>query len=236
EDESLRAVILVVDSRGGSALASELVRRAVRRLADKKPVVAFVDQVAASGGYMVAVAAHAIVATPTSIVGSIGVFGGKFEISGLLDKLGVGRAVLKQGRNAALESGFTPWTDDERAALDREIEQTYRDFLGAVGEGRKRPVEEIEPLAGGRIYTGRRAKELGLVDELGGFEAALAKAQSLAGVLAQPDVVAIEAPSSPMAALTRVRGLAEVRDLLGSLAGERVFALDQTWLRIHPKP
>lgn len=230
EDRSIRAVVLAIDSRGGSSLASELVLRAVRRTAEKKPVVAFFDRVAASGGYMAAVGASAIVAAPHALTGSIGVFGGKLEISGLLDRLGVGRAVLKRGANASLESSFVPWTEGERAVLDREIEETYRDFLAIVAEGRKRPVEEIEPLAGGRVYTGRRARELGLVDELGGFEEAVAKAASLAGIAETPEVIAIEPPTRGLAGLARAWRSSEALRLLAFLAQERVFAFDKAWV------
>jgi protease-4 len=171
-----------------------------------------------------------------AITGSIGVFGGKFEISGLLDKLGVGRAVLALGANAAMESGFQPWSEGERAALDREIEQTYRDFLAAVAEGRKRRVEEVEPLAGGRVYTASRAKEAGLVDELGGFEDAVAKAAGMAGLKKKPDVVLIDVPAKTLSALTGVKGFAEAARWLLPLAEERLFALDETWVRLRPEP
>jgi len=226
EDRSLKAIVLAIDSRGGSSLASELILRAVRRAADRKPVVAFVDHVAASGGYMAAVGASAVVAAPLSITGSIGVFGGKFEFSGLLDRLGVGRAVLRLGRNAALESGFEPMSEAERAALDREIEATYRDFLAAVAEGRGRPVGEIEPLAGGRVYTGRRALELGLVDELGGLDEAVARAAALAGLSRAPALVQVAQASRPLAGLSGVRGLSQALEELGALGRERVFAFD----------
>lgn len=235
DDDAVKAVVLAIDSRGGSALASELIRRAVRRLAEKKPVVAFVDHIAASGGYMAAVGAREIVAARASITGSIGVFGGKFEISGLLDRLGVGRAVLKLGKHAALESAFQPWTDDERAALDREIEQTYREFLKVVAEGRRKDVGAIEPLAGGRVYTGARAREAGLVDALGGFEDAVGRAAALAGLPAEPDVVAVEVPSRPLSGLSGVRGLADAWGSLAALAQERVFAIEEFPIRTNPK-
>jgi len=236
DDKSLRAVVLSIDSRGGSSLASELILRAVRRLAEKKPVVAFLDRVAASGGYMAAVGAPVIVATPNSITGSIGVFGGKFEISGLLDKLGVGRAVVKLGKNAALESAFSPFSDEERASMDREIEETYRDFIKVVAEGRKRPVEQIEPLAGGRVYTGRRAVHAGLVDLTGGFEDAVAKAAELAQIKGQPDLVAVDVPARSLSALSGLRGLSDALQALLPLAEERVFAFEESGIRIRPEP
>ncbi|HEY3445632.1 MAG TPA: signal peptide peptidase SppA [Myxococcales bacterium] len=235
EDDSIKAIVLAIDSRGGSSLASELVLRAVRRAAAQKPVVAYIDHIAASGGYMAAVGAPTIIASPSAITGSIGVFGGKFEISGLLDKLGVGRTVLALGEHAAMESGFQPWSEGERAALDREIEQTYRDFVGVVAEGRKRKAEEIEPLAGGRVYTATKAKEVGLIDELGGFEDAVAKAAGMAGLKKKPDVVLVEVPAKMLSALSGVKGLAGAAKLLMPLAEERVFAMDETWVRVRPK-
>lgn len=235
EDDSIRAIVLSIDSRGGSSLASELVLKAVRRAAAKKPVVAYIDHVAASGGYMAAVGAPTIIASPSAITGSIGVFGGKFEISGLLDKLGVGRTVLALGAHAAMESGFQPWSEPERAALDREIEQTYRDFLAVVAEGRKRKVEEIEPLAGGRVYTSTRAKEVGLVDALGGFEDAVAKAAALAGLKKKPDVVLVDVPAKAFSALGGVKGLSDAVKELLPLAEERVFALDEAFVRLKPR-
>ncbi|MGC4113883.1 MAG: signal peptide peptidase SppA [Myxococcales bacterium] len=236
EDDSIKAIVVAIDSRGGSSLASELVLRAVKRAAAEKPVVAYIDHVAASGGYMAAVGAPTIIASPSAITGSIGVFGGKFEISGLLDKLGVGRTVLALGEHAAMESAFQPWSEGERAALDREIEQTYRDFLAVVAEGRKRKSEEIEPLAGGRVYTATKAKEVGLVDELGGFEDAVAKAAKLAGLEKKPDVALIEVPARALSALAGVKGYSDVAKLLVPLAEERVFALDETWVRLRPEP
>jgi protease-4 len=232
-EKRVKAIVLHIDSRGGSSLASELMLAAVRRAAGEKPVVAFVDRVAASGGYMAAVGASHIVAAPAAITGSIGVFGGKFELSGLLERLGVGKARVQLGRNAALESPFEPWTEDERAALDREIEETYQDFLAAVAAGRRLGVEQVAPLAEGRIYTGRRARELGLVDEVGDFEDAVRKAGELSGLGARPVVVALEAPARSLRALAGPKAaLAALR----ALSTERLFAFDPGFPRIDPEP
>jgi protease-4 len=221
KDDSIRAIVLHIDSRGGSSLASDLIREAVRRAAAVKPVVAYVDRVAASGGYLAAMGATCFLAAPGAITGSIGVFTGKLEFSRLMQTLGLGKTVLRMGESSAIESAFEPWNEHERAALDREVEETYQSFLKAVSEGRKRPVDQIAPLAEGRVYTGQRAFELGLVDGLGSFEDAIAKAAELAKMKKKPRVVAIEAPSRGLRALAGPKALFA---LYRPLEAERVFA------------
>ncbi|MGI5865285.1 MAG: signal peptide peptidase SppA [Myxococcales bacterium] len=235
EDHRIKALVLHIDSRGGSSLASELMLKAVKRVAEKKPVVTFVDRVAASGGYMAALGGTHFVIAPNAITGSIGVFSGKFEISRLLEWLGVGTAVLRMGANSAIESPFEPWSEAERATLDKEIEETYRDFLRSVAEGRRMPVEKVEPLAEGRVYTGRRAQALGLADELGGFEEAVRKAAELAGLRKKPAVVAIGVPSRSLRALTGPKAT-EVFEALRPLEAERVFAHAGWWPHLEPEP
>lgn len=185
EDPSVRAVLLAIDSRGGSALASELVRRAVERCAAEKPVVACVDRIAASGGYLVAVPAHRLVAGPTAVLGSIGVFAGKFEISGLAAAFGIDAALVERGAHASMLSPLRPFSASERAALEREIDETYRDFVRAVARGRRLDEAAVAARAEGRIFSGRAALAQGLVDELGGFEDAVARACELAHL--EPD-------------------------------------------------
>jgi len=236
EDASLKAVVLAIDSRGGSSLASELILRAVRRLAEKKPVVAFIDGVAASGGYMAALGAAKIVISPTALTGSIGVFGGKFEASSLLDRLGVGRAIIRKGERATLESPMGPWSEAARAAIDREIDEIYRDFLKQVADARKMTVERAHELAEGRVYTGRKAHSLGLVDELGGFEDAVRLAASRAKLTREPQGVRVSTPSHPLQALAGPRRGAAIRELFLPLSAERVFALAEWWMRIDPLP
>ena len=179
-DRRSKAVVLYIASPGGSALASELILEAVQRVAKKKPVIAFVDRVAASGGYMAALGAREIWATPHAIVGSIGVFGGKFDASELLGKLGIHRTQIVRGRNAGLYSPMRGFTEDERAAMEREMEETYQTFLEFVAKARGRTKEEIHALAEGRVYSGTRALGVGLVDKTGGFEEACRHAMELA--------------------------------------------------------
>jgi protease-4 len=169
----VRGVVLHVDSPGGSALASDRIHHELVQLAAEKPLVACMANVAASGGYYVAAPAHTIVAQPTTITGSIGVVSARFVLDPLLARLGVATEVLQRGAHARLLDPFLPIADDDRATLDRELEQIYRAFLAVVAAGRRRPVSEIEPLAQGRVWTGADACSHGLVDRLGGFEDAL---------------------------------------------------------------
>lgn len=173
QDPRVRGVVLHIDSPGGSAVASDHIHHEVTRLAEVKPVVAYLSNVAASGGYYIAVGACSIVAQPQSITGSIGVVSARVAVGPLLARLGISVDVLKRGARADLFSTTRRLEEGERAALEREIDSFYRTFLGVVARGRGRPVEEIEPLAGGRVYTGAEAHARGLVDKLGGFDAAL---------------------------------------------------------------
>jgi protease-4 len=180
-DGSSSAAVLYVNSPGGSALASELVLAEVRRLAARKPVVAYVDRVAASGGYMVALGAREIWASPGSILGSIGVFAGKFDLSELLSRLGVHREVLSRGDHAGLMTSARPLSAPERDALEAEVEEVYSRFVELVAEHRKLGPEAVRARGEGRVYTASRAQEAGLVDTLGSFEAACTRAFALAG-------------------------------------------------------
>ena len=180
-DRRSPAALLYVNSPGGSALASELVLAEVRRLAARKPVVAYVDRVAASGGYMVALGAREIWASPGSIIGSIGVFGGKFDLSPLLSRAGVHREVLSRGEHAGLLTSARPLSASEREALEADVEEVYARFVELVAEARKLAPAEVRERGEGRVYTAARAKEAGLVDALGSFEGACAQALFLAG-------------------------------------------------------
>ena len=175
------AVVLYVSSPGGSAPASEMILEAVRRLAAKKPVVAYFDRVAASGGYMAVCGAREVWAGRGAIAGSIGVFAGKFDASELLARLGVHRELITRGHNAGLHSAARPFTEHERRSLEAEVEETYQSFLEIVAEARGRTREEIHARGEGRVYSAGRALEEGLVDRIGGFEDACRRALELAG-------------------------------------------------------
>lgn len=207
EDPRVRGVVLHVDSRGGSALASDRMLHAIRKLAEKKPVVAYMGDTAASGGYMVAVGAALIVAQPTTVTGSIGVVAARFVLEPLLDKLGIGVEVLKRGDRADMLSASRRLSDDERGVLEGQIDEIYRSFLRVVAEGRSRSVDEIEPLAGGRVWSGRDAVARGLVDKLGGFDLALAEVRQRIGPGAErldPIVISPPRVRPPAALLPRL--------------------------------
>jgi protease-4 len=185
EDKTVKAIVLRVDSPGGSALASDLIWGEVVRC--KKPVIASMSDVAASGGYYVAMGAQKIYAEPSTLTGSIGVFGGKMALEGVYDKVGVHTDVIARGANAGIFSTTTPFTPSEKEAMTALIHDTYDQFLDKAVEGRKKagcelPREKLEKLAGGRIWTGRQAKDNGLVDELGTLDEAVAAAKKAAGV------------------------------------------------------
>jgi protease-4 len=174
-DRRALGVLLWVDSPGGSAEASDLIHREVVRVKERKPVVAYFGEVAASGGYYVAAHANAIVAQPLGLTGSIGVVSARFLASQLLDRVGIRTEVLRTGPHADIFSPHRPLTDDERGLMNRELDAFYESFVALVADGRGRPVEDIEPLARGRVWLAVDAHRHGLVDELGGMDTALAR-------------------------------------------------------------
>lgn len=176
-------VILHVDSPGGSALASDLIHREVVRLREKKPVVAYMGDVAASGGYYVAAPCHRIVAQPTTVTGSIGVISVRLLGHGLAERVGVRPQGLRSAPHADIHSPFRILDDGERALLTAETEAIYDAFVNVVAEGRKRPREEIERVARGRVWSGADAARLGLVDDTGGMDRAIAVLRELAPAL-----------------------------------------------------
>ena len=181
-DDSVKAVVLRIDSGGGSAQASELIWRAVAELKARKPVVVSMSDVAASGGYYIASGATKIFALEDTLTGSIGVVGGKLAPQAALAKLGVHAYPIGRGKRATMMASFAPWTADERAVIQRSMDAVYQVFLGRVADGRHKPREAIHAIAQGRVWTGAKAKELGLVDAIGGLDAALAEARTLGKV------------------------------------------------------
>jgi protease-4 len=175
-DANVKAIVIRIDSPGGSALASEVMWQAVRRAAAKKPVIISVGTMAASGGYYLASAGDRIFADNTAIVGSIGVVGGKFVLKDLFDKLGVHTETFKRGTNAGLFNMDEPWTDRQRTMVTNWMKQTYEQFTQRVMSTREGKIKDIDTVARGRIFLARQAKELGMVDEIGGINDALAYA------------------------------------------------------------
>jgi protease-4 len=182
-DDSVKAVVLRVDSPGGSALASEQIWHAVQAVkAARKPVVVSMGAVAASGGYYIACAADAIWAQPNTLTGSIGVVGGKLVLGGALSKVGVSVVEMGRGKRSLLMSTARRWSSDERTVIENEMRAVYGVFKQRVADGRKRKPEDIEPIAQGRVWTGLTAKDNGLVDRIGGLSDALADARTRAGL------------------------------------------------------
>jgi protease-4 len=211
ESKQAKSILLHIESRGGSATASELIHAAVQRAAKEKPVLCYVDGIAASGGYMVAVAAKQIWCAKEAIVGSIGVFGGKFDVEGLFAALQVGVDSIQRGKHAGLNSPFRPWSTDELAVLDREIEETYRDFVRLVAEGRHLTEDVVHGLGEGRIFTGVRAEQAKLVDGLCGFGEAIAKTYALGGLDAEAPLAWIDATPRTTSPLQLLRGATRER-------------------------
>ncbi|HWE39670.1 MAG TPA: signal peptide peptidase SppA [Isosphaeraceae bacterium] len=230
KDPTVKAIVLRVDSRGGSALASDLMWREVVRI--EKPIVASMSDYAASGGYYLSMGADKVFAEPGTITGSIGVIGGKIAVGGLLEKLGVTTDTITVGKNGTFLSMTKPFTDDEKAAMRRLMEETYKQFVSKAAEGRKMKYDDLEKLARGRVYTGRRAKELGLVDEVGTLDDALAAAKTLGDLGEDSELLILPRPRSLLESLldpledrdVEARALAPLlpdsaRRALGRLAG-----------------
>jgi protease IV len=181
-DDSIRAIVLRVDSPGGSAIASDVIWREVELTRGVKPVIASMSDVAASGGYYIAMPAHKIVAEPATLTGSIGVVMVKFVIDGTLKKLGMNMEGVSDGRYANLYSPIRPFSPEERAKIQEQMQATYDAFVEKAAAGRHTTPEKIDAIAQGRVWTGQQAKQIGLVDELGGLERALALAKEHAKI------------------------------------------------------
>ncbi len=180
EDASIKAIILRVDSPGGSAVASEIIRREVLLAQKQKPVVVSMSDVAASGGYWIAMSANKIIADQGTITGSIGVVFGKFNISGLYNLLGLSTDQLTTSDNATFLSEQQSFTPAQREIVDKFMREIYNNFTKGVAEGRKMKVDDVDKIARGRVWTGAQGKGIGLVDEIGGFDRALKVAIELA--------------------------------------------------------
>jgi protease-4 len=195
KDDSIKAVVIRIDSPGGSALASEVMWQAARHVASKKPVIISVGSMAASGGYYLASSGDYIFADPTAIVGSIGVVGGKFVLKGLYDKIGLSSTAFQRGKNADLFSESQPFTDRQRRLVTNWMRNTYDQFTSRVMHTRKDKIKDIDAVARGRIFLAKQAKELGMVDEIGGVEAAIGYAAGKAKMSkGQYDVRILPAP------------------------------------------
>jgi protease IV len=230
-DDDVSAVVLRVDSPGGSVTGSETIWREVVRLREAgKPVVASMGAVAASGGYYVSMAADAIVANAGTLTGSIGVITGKFIARDLKERLGIGSDSVRTNANANAWSANAPFTDEQRTHVEAETDLFYTDFVQRVGEGRNMTVESVDAVARGRVWTGADAKARGLVDELGGLQTAIERAKVLAGFEADTEVKLVGLPGSSLLEMLRPKPssqptAASLSDAVGAVVGQSVAGL-----------
>jgi protease-4 len=208
-DPRYGAIVLRVDSPGGSAVASEMIWRAVARAAQRKPVVVSMGRSAASGGYYVAAPGREIFANPSTLTGSIGIFSGKADLGQLLSQLHVGIELLRRGPHADMESIFRPYTDEELRIEERLIQESYNLFVRRVAVGRHMTPAAVNAVGEGRVFSGTRAQRVGLVDRLGGLADALDRARDLGHL--GPDCDVVELPQSQGGLLATLTSL-----LLGS--------------------
>ncbi|NLE86858.1 MAG: signal peptide peptidase SppA [Myxococcales bacterium] len=230
ENPQIGAVVLRVETGGGSAMAADVIWREVQLTAARKPVVVSMGRAAASGGYYISAPATYVFANPLSITGSIGIFYGKVDVAELFRKIGVDAEVYKTAPRADAESLFRPYTAEEKAELKRKVQQFYGLFLHRVAEGRGMSKQEVDAVARGRVWTGRQAWERKLVDELGGLRQALAYARAAAGMGADTPIIELPVPQTSLVGrLLGVEGVqqnldaqvllpGELRDMLAALA------------------
>jgi len=197
DDKSIKAVVLRIDSPGGSGLASDIIWRAIESLKQKKPVVVSMSDVAASGGYYIAAGANKIVAEPSTITGSIGVVGGKPVIKGFYDWIGVTNEYVLRGNNAGMFRESERFSDSESKKFQEFLAKTYDDFTTIVAKGRNKDQKYIDSIGQGRVWTGRDGKDKGLVDEFGGLDRAIEIAKQLANIPADRGVQRIIRPQPP---------------------------------------
>ena len=216
-DDSIQAIIMRIDSPGGAAIASDIIWRELTLARDDKPIIASMSDVAASGGYYIAMPAHAIVAQPATLTGSIGVVGGKFALGGTFEKIGLDIETVADGKVADINSPVARYSDDARARLQQQIDAIYETFLDKAAQGRSMTRDAVHAVAQGRVWTGRQAKDLGLVDELGGLARAVTVAKERAGIGADVEVTLVPYPR-PRSLFEVVNSSLTVRSVAGGRA------------------
>jgi protease-4 len=197
DDRSIKAIVLRIDSPGGSGLASDIIWRAIEAAKAKKPIVVSMSDVAASGGYYIACNANKIVAEPSTITGSIGVVGGKPVLKGFYDWIGVTNEYVMRGKNAGMFRESEKFSDTERAKFQEFLKNTYDDFTSKVARGRGKEQTYIDSIGQGRVWTGFQGKERGLVDEYGGLDKAIELAKQLASIPADKGIERVILPQPP---------------------------------------
>ncbi len=238
-DSSIQGVILRIDSPGGDAVASDDMLHEAKILSKKKPLVISMSDEAASGGYYVAATGDPIIAYPNTLTGSIGVIFARLNLHGLYDKIGVNKQLLSRGRYADIDSDYAPMSDDERKKIAGQIDAFYRAFVGHVAEGRKKPFDQIEPLAQGRVWLGAQAKQNGLVDQLGGLDRAIEILKQQAHMSASDRVTLVPYPGRRSVfdlLFSRADPAAEVQMRMEKIVGKLPFqALSQRgFLKLMP--
>ena len=224
-DDNVKGVVMRINSPGGSALASDRMWDAARRLGEAKPLIASVGDMAASGGYYIASAADEILAHPNSLVGSIGVVGGKFNFAGLAENIGVNTYILQRGKRAAWSTPVRGLKPTERQAFETLLRGTYDRFIDRVAVGRKMEREAVLAAAEGRVMTAQDGKELGLIDEMAGLSEALIRARAAAGL----------GPDAPVELWPSSKGMIDaINDLLSGNGDDDAQTLQRLWLRQHP--
>jgi protease IV len=189
KNEKIKAIVLRIDSPGGGVGPAQEIHAEVKKAQKEKKVVVSMGSVAASGGYYIACAADRIIANPGSITGSIGVIVESLNVEELLGKLGLRSVVVKSGKHKDMGSPLRPMTAEDRRLLQGVIDSVHEQFIRAVAEGRKLPLERVRKLADGRIFSGDQARTLGLVDELGDLEDTIALAAQMAGIRGEPEII-----------------------------------------------
>ena len=225
DDDSVKAVVMRINSPGGSALASDRMWQAARNLAETKPLIASVGDMAASGGYYIASAANEILAHPNSLVGSIGVVGGKFNFAGLAEDIGVNTYILQRGKRAAWSTPVRALNPSERRAFESLLRDVYDRFIDRVATGREMEREAVLAAAEGRVMTAQDGKKLGLIDEMAGMSEALDRARAAAGL----------GPDAPVELWPPTKGMIDaINDLLSGNGDDDARGLQYSWLRQHP--
>jgi protease-4 len=238
EDDTIKALVIRVNSPGGSAAGSEEIFNAIVEVKGAgKPVVVSMADVAASGGYFVSAPADVIYANATTLTGSIGVIFQILSLEGLFDIVGLDMRVLKGGERKDIGSPYRPMTEEEKKILQGMIDETHEVFIEYVAEGRNMAFEDVQAMATGDIWTGKQAKELGMIDELGGLRDAILKAAELAGIEGEPvieelgkvnlldELLGIEASAQDLLAIDRLQWLANNLYLQPLLLDKRLTQL-----------
>jgi protease IV len=226
DDDSVRAVILRINSPGGSVIASELIRRAAELLAKEKPLVVSMSGYAASGGYWIAMPAAKIFAEPATITGSIGVLGGKFNIAPLMTSIGVNSAAISHGTNATMFDSFDDFTPAQQQQFrDQILGETYQHFVNLVAKRRGLTPARVDQIAQGRVWTGADALKLKLVDSMGGLDEAIKAARKLAKVPDDTKLGLLELPAPPGLLTSLLKGRLGADGTLGTGVSAQLRAL-----------